>query len=133
MRLKLRDHPREWQKFAAVAVLFLALVSGLLWRRSWIPDPALRGILLTLAALLGLALVRPACYRFPYLAAMRFSHAVGQVVGRILLILCFLFLLTPLALLLRLLGHDLLHLRHPRNRQTHWQPARRPGHHDRAF
>ncbi|MCL4178904.1 MAG: hypothetical protein KJ072_14330 [Verrucomicrobia bacterium] len=133
MRLKLRDNPREWQKFAAVGALFFAIVSGLLWRKSWIPDSALRGILVTLALLLALALVCPAWYRPPYLAAMRFSHAAGQVVGRVLLVLCFVLLVTPLALLLRLLGHDLLRLRRSRDARTYWRPARRPGHHDRSF
>jgi hypothetical protein len=133
MRLKLKDDPSEWQKFAATAALFLTLVSGLLWRRAWIPDLAVQAILFALATLLVLALIRPVAFRPFYRAAMRFSHAVGQVVGRILLVLCFIFLLTPLALLLRLLGHDLLQLRRPINRQTYWRPARRPSHPDRSF
>lgn len=133
MRLKLKDHPREWQKFATVAALFLSLICGLLWRRHVIPDQALQTTFATLAALLVLALLRPIVFGPFYRAAMRFSHAMGQIVGRILLILCFLFLLTPLALLLRLFGYDLLQLRPHKNTQSYWKPARPGSHHDRAF
>jgi hypothetical protein len=130
---KLKDNPREWKKFAAVAVLFLSFIASLLWRRAWISDLALQALLALFACLLILALIRPVSFRPLYLAGMRFSHAMGLVVGRILLILCFVLLLTPLAYLLRFLGHDLLQLRRPKSCQTYWKPARRPSHPDRSF
>jgi hypothetical protein len=132
VRLKLRDNPREWRKFSVVAVLFASAISMLLWRRSWIPDLGLQIALVAFALLLVLSLVRPTAFRPAYLVSMRFSHAMGQVVGRMVLVFCFLFILTPIAILLRLLGHDLLHLRR-RACDSYWKPARPPAPHDRAF
>lgn len=133
MRLKLKEDPREWQKFATVAALFLSLGSGLLWHRHHIPALAWQSILATSALFLILALIRPRAFRPLYRAGMRFSHAAGQVVGRVLLVLCFFFVLTPIALLLRLLGRDLLHLRPQKGTPSYWKPARPGAHHDRAF
>lgn len=133
MRLKLQDHPREWQKFAMAATLFFSLISGYLWRRTLLSDLGLQCVLGFLAPLLFTALLRPRMFRPFYRGAMRYSHAVGQVVGRILLVLCFVFLLTPLAILLRMTGRDLLQLRRDPIAQTYWKKARAGRHHDRAF
>jgi hypothetical protein len=132
VRLRLRDNPREWRKFSAVAVLFGSLVSFVLWRRGWISDLVLQIALAGFALALTIALVRPAIVRPAYLVAMRFSHAIGQVMGRVLLVFSFLVILTPISLVLRLLGYDLLQLRR-QSCESYWKPARKLSPHDRAF
>ncbi len=132
MRPKFKDNPREWQKFAAIALCLLAGGAVLLWRRARISGVVLQGSLAIQASFLVLALFRPRAFRPLYLASMRFSHAMGSIVGRLLLIVCFILVLTPLGLLLRLLGHDLLQLRQPAG-PTYWRPTRRCHRHDRSF
>jgi hypothetical protein len=133
MRPPLKEDPREWQKFATVAALFSALIAGVLWHRGLLPAAGLQAIYLVLAAGLVPALVRPRWFRPCYRAAMTCSHAVGQVVGKVLLALCFLLLLTPLALLLRLQGRDLLQLRRKPGTTSYWHPARPNESLDRAY
>lgn len=121
MKLRLKESPREWRKFGLSSAAVLALLGGfLLWR----------GLLTTRAAvwafgvlLLGalLAILRPAWLRGPYRLGMRVSHALGRVVAPVVLSLIFLLVLTPLGLLVRWLGKDLLRLRRPAPAESCWQ------------
>jgi hypothetical protein len=53
--------------------------------------------------------------------------------GKVLLTIFFLLVVTPLGLLLRLLGKDLLRLKRRRDVATHWQPAKSNHQFDRQF
>ena len=133
MKLQLKEDPREWQKFTAVLAGFLAL--GLLWawRRRGLDPLLFRSGLALLALLLTAALCRPRWFRGLYRLAMTASFRVGMVVGRILLTVFFLLVLTPLGLALRLAGKDLLRLKRPSAVDTYWRPSRPPGPFDRLF
>lgn len=133
MALRLKEDPREWRKFglslAAAPALLLALLG---WRGTLAPPTA--GLLALLpAALACAALVRPRALRPVYRAGMRLGHVLGRVVGRVLLAALFVVMVTPLGLLLRVLGKDLLRLRRPHDAKTYWQPARPLGDLDRMF
>jgi hypothetical protein len=64
---------------------------------------------------------------------MTASFHVGQVMGRVLLVVFFFLLVTPVGILLRWLGKDLLHLRRNAQRTTYWEPARPEGSLERLF
>ena len=64
---------------------------------------------------------------------MTASWHVGQVMGRLLLTVLFLLLVTPLGLLLRLLGKDLLELKRRPDAASYWHVAKKPGPLDRMF
>lgn len=123
MKLRLREDPREWRKFGLSTALVLALLTGLLGWRGWISGPVLAGVLSALGGLALVALARPPWLRRPYRAGMRASHALGRVVAPVLLGLIFLLVVTPLGLLLRALGKDLLRLRRCPNADSYWQPV----------
>jgi hypothetical protein len=135
MRLRLKEDPREWRKFAWVLSGALTLVTALLiYRLRSFGAPAIASLSLAVFVFFtGSLWPRP--YRPVYRMAMRVSHAIGQVVGRVLLGLLFVFLLLPLALVLRLTGRDLLRLKNPRPPppDSYWQPVRSPGPLDRMF
>jgi uncharacterized membrane protein len=135
MRLRLKEDPREWRRFAWALSGAVALVAALLAYRAPDPSaPAFFGFALAVAVFVTGSLW-PRAYRPVYRAAMRFSHAMGQVVGRVLLGLLFVLLLLPLGLILRLSGKDLLQLKTHRGRQvdSYWQPVKPPGPLDRLF
>jgi len=130
---KLREEPREWLKFAGVLAVLLGVAGALLYRGRLLSGRAL----VAGAAVVVLALVvfmfRPRWCRGLYRGGMTVSFYIGQVVGRILLSLFFLLLLTPLGLLLRLLGKDLLALKRRPDEQTWWHPAKSNDNFDRQF
>src|SRR5204862_6198999 len=96
----------------------------LLWSRHRISQLVLnRALVLILLALVFCAL-RPRWLRQPYRFGMRAGYFIGQGFGCILLLLVFLLVLTPLGLLLRLMGKDLLGLKKVSVTTTYWQCAR---------
>lgn len=122
MKLRFKEDPREWRKFGLSSSLVLALLVGFLCWRGVLPN---LGSVFGLAFLLltaVLALARPRWFRTPYRLGLRFSHLLGRVVAPVVLGLIFFLVLTPLGLLLRLLGKDLLRLRRNPAATTYWQP-----------
>lgn len=127
MQPKLKENPREWLKFAAVMALMLTGLSFLVYRRVF---PFVLG--LALAALI-VGAIRPRWFRGFYRAGMTVSFHVGQVIGRILLTLFFLVIVTPLGLLLRMSGKDLLQLKRSTGASSYWRPAKTANQFDRMF
>lgn len=133
MQLKLKEDPREWSKFAAILMLFLAAMAALLWRRRAISNPQFAWTIAVAIAGAANAVAFPRLWRPIYRGVMTVSFYWGQFMGRVLLSLFFLLLLTPIALLIRLLGKDLLRLKRNPAVQTYWQPAKPNDDFDRQF
>lgn len=133
MKLNLKDEPKEWRKSALLAAIGLVVISSLFrWRhvlsnRIWLVG---LGILALVAIL---AWWQPHWFRGFHRLSMRLGFVVSQAVGRVVLMLIFIFVLTPLGLILRLVGKDSLQLKRPVNTDTFWQTARNPGPLDRLF
>jgi hypothetical protein len=133
MKLNLKDEPKEWRKSALLAALGLALISSALrWRhvlvtKSWL------SVLGVLAVVAVAALIRPRLFRGYHLFSMRLGFAISRVVGQVILVLLFIFILTPMGLILRLAGKDPLQLKRPANADTFWQAAKDPSPLDRLF
>ena len=127
MQLKLKENPREWLKFTAVMGLLASVLSFMLYRRAF---PVVLG-----AAILALILcaLRPRWFRGFYRAGMTASFYVGQIMGRILLTVFFLLIVTPMGLLLRLFGKDLLQLKRRAGANTYWRAAKTSNQFDRMF
>lgn len=133
MKLTLKEEPKEWVKFAAVMAMAAGLVAWLLHRRSVFGQGILSGILGTLAVALLIGVLQPRWLRGFYRRGMTVSWHVGQVFGWVWLTVFFLIILTPLGLLLRILGKDLLQLKRPRGVSTYWRTTRHPGPFNRQF
>jgi hypothetical protein len=133
MKLKSKEDPKEWRKQALLAALGIALISSVLrWRRVLGPHVWL-GVL-AVSALLALgACLRPRWFRGYYRLSMRLGYASSRVFGFIALVVFFIFILTPVGLVLRIAGKDPLQLKRPVNTDTFWQPARDPNPLDRLF
>jgi predicted alpha/beta hydrolase len=132
MKLKLKEEPKEWLKFTAVMTVMAVAMAVLLHRRKIIGIETLVGIAIAMALAMGACAIRPRWFRGFYRVGMTASFRVGQALGRVWLTLFFLLVLTPLGLLLRAFGKDLLAMKR-RKTDTYWRAARPPGGFDQQF
>ncbi len=132
MKPKLKENPREWQKFTTASAVALGLAAILAQRRGIFPiRPSWIATVCAMPALL--CWVRPAWFRGFYRAGMTVGFWLGQVVGRVLLTLLFWIALTPMAWGLRLAGKDLLSLKRRPGAASYWHDARKEIRLDRMF
>ena len=131
--LRLKENPREWQKFVAVMGVVANLVAWLPWWRGQLPLAV--PVVVTALALLALvaALFQPQWFRGFYRGGMKVSFQIGQVIGKVMLTIFFFAVVTPMGLLLRLLGKDLLQLKRRTDDKTWWRPAKNNREFDRMF
>jgi hypothetical protein len=90
-------------------------------------------ILAVLALLAVTAVLQPRWFRGYHLFSMRLGFAISRILGRVALVLFFLFILTPVGWLLRLAGKDPLQLKRPGETATCWHPAKDCSPLDRPF
>jgi hypothetical protein len=133
MKLNFKEDPKEWRKSALLTLLALAILSSALrWRRH-LPVNAWWALL----ALLGLAsicaCVQPRWFRGWYRCSLWLGFYSGQLLGRCVLILIFIFVLTPLGLVLRMFGKDPLQLKRPPSAATYWHSSKDSSPLDRLF
>lgn len=131
--LRLKENPREWQKFVAVMGVAANLVAWLSWWRGKIPLPVPVTVASLAVVVLIVALIQPRWFRGFYRGGMTVSFQIGQVIGKVMLTLFFFVVVTPLGLLLRLLGKDLLGLKKNPSDKTWWRPAKNSREFDRMF
>jgi hypothetical protein len=108
------------------------LISLLRWRKHLPPN-----IWFAALALLGVvaisALIQPRWFRGWYRVSLWLGFYCSQFVGRCVLALFFIFIITPLGFALRLAGKDSLQLKRPRNSKSYWHQAKDCGPLDRLF
>jgi len=133
MKLKFQEDPKEWRKSVLLTVLGLAILSSLLrWRRH-LPVNTWYAVLGVLAVVAVVALFQPRWCRGWYRLSLRLGFYFSQFAGRCALALFFIFILTPVGLILRLAGKDLLQLKRPCQEKTYWHQARDVSPLDRLF
>jgi MFS family permease len=131
--LRLKENPTEWIKFTAVIGFAVNVVLWLLWWRGRLPLTApMTAAAFALLAVITAA-IRPYMFRGFYRGGMTVSFQIGQVIGKILLTLLFFLFVTPLGLVLRLFGKDLLLLKKAPEEKTYWHAARNDREFDRMF
>lgn len=103
-----------------VGGVFAALAAVGAWRAGGVPGTAgiVFGVLGTLLLVGGL--VAPQRLRAVYLVWMTAALAMGFVMTRVLLMLAFALVFTPIGLLFRLIGRDHLHQRPDRAAASYW-------------
>ena len=74
MRLKLKENPREWQKFTAVTALLFTLVALALWRRQIVPAT----VFITVSALSSAGLLICLVLNIVHLPFIRMSNTIGE-------------------------------------------------------
>ena len=133
MKPRLKEDPREWRKFALLCCGMVLVLSSIGLIKKWI-GPRSYSLAFTLVTIaVVLAMVRPESFRGFYRGAMTVSFHIGQVMGKVILGLFYVLAVTPLGILLRLTGKDLLEIRRDKARATYWKNARRRGKLDQQF
>ena len=117
-----RPDARELRRFAVAMLIGFALL-GLLaaWRGGGIRTTSI--VLWSIGVVLAAAAFVPGLGRLAYLAVYLPTSIIGYFVSHILLAVMFFVVITPLAIILRLMGKDLLRQQRQKNR-THWTPVR---------
>lgn len=85
------------------------------------------------AAILLCSLISPRAARIVYVVLSAVGMPIGFVVSFILLAAFYFLLLTPLALLFRLIGRDALNRRFERDSDSYWTPRKPAASLDRYF
>ncbi len=133
MKLNLKDEPKEWRKSALMAALGLVILSSLLRWRHVVADKTWFALLALFGVMAICALWQPRWFRGYHRFSMKLGFAVSRFFGRVMLVLFFFFILTPVGLILRLVGKDALQLKPRRGAATHWQTAKDYSPLDRLF
>lgn len=130
--LRLKEDPREWRKFGlGLAGALSLLLFVLVWRGGW--TGTARGLGVVVFVLVGLAGAFPTALRPVYRVGMRIGHALGRLVGGVLLAVCFVLVVIPVGIVVRMTGRDLLRLRRDAETKSYWEKARPPSRLDRMF
>ncbi len=124
MKLIYQEDPKEWRKSALLTALGLALISSLLRWRKHLPVNVWLVVLAVLAVVAVCAVLQPRWFRGWYRLSLRLGFYSSQFVGRCVLLVFFIFVMTPLGWLLRLMGKDPLQLRRPPGAATYWQKSK---------
>jgi hypothetical protein len=133
MKLNLKDEPKEWRKSALLLAFGLALIASLLRWRHHLGQQTWLVILAVLALVAVAAMFQPRWFRGYHLFSMRLGFAISRILGRAVLFLFFIFILTPFGFVLRLMGQDPLQLKRSRDTKTYWHQARECNPLDRLF
>ena len=113
---------RQLRQFGLIALVALPLL-GWLWHLGATATQVLAAIGVLAAAI---ALLYPRALKYPFLTLCLLSLPFGIVMGEVILLLSFLTIFAPLALLFRLMGRDALQRGSIRARATYWQPKAVP-------
>jgi hypothetical protein len=133
MKLNFKEDPKEWRKQVAITAVGLAILSSLLCWRHVLSVTIWWGIVVALDVVVSCALVRPRWFRGYYRLSVRLGFYLSQFVGRCVLAVFFIFIVTPLGLVLRLAGKDPLQLKRPLDATTYWHQAKDRSPLDRLF
>jgi hypothetical protein len=133
MKLNFKEDPKEWRKSALLTALGLAILSSLLRWRKHLPVNVWFALLALLAVVAVCAVLQPRWFRGWYRLSLRLGFYSSQFIGRCALAIFFIFILTPLGFVLRLMGKDPLQLKQPLNAKTYWHQAKEPNPLDRLF
>jgi hypothetical protein len=124
MKLIYKEDPKEWRKSALLAALGLAIISSLLRWRKHLPVNYWYSILALLAVVAVCAVLQPRWFRGWYRLSLRLGFYSSQFIGRCVLMMFFIFAMTPLGFVLRLMGKDPLQLKRPPNATTYWKKTK---------
>ena len=71
-------------------------------------------------------LIMPACVRRIFVGWMTLAFPIGWLVSQLMMAVMFYVILTPVALIFRIRGRDLMQRKRTANRATYWLPKRSP-------
>ncbi|MEA2062968.1 MAG: SxtJ family membrane protein [Gemmatimonadota bacterium] len=116
-----KEHLSDYRKFGlSVGGLLLVLAGLLIWKGKL---PAAAQVFLFTGGFLFISgLVWPSLLSLPYRGWMGFAHGLGWFNTRLLLVLVFYLIISPLGLVMRLIGKRPLNMEWEPGAGTYWIP-----------
>ncbi|HZE14814.1 MAG TPA: SxtJ family membrane protein [Mycobacterium sp.] len=131
MKIDRDPGPRQLAVFGALLPVTFALLGLIVGHRLGFTGP--RNGLWVAGALLSVAYAAAPRLRRPLYVGMSMAgYPIGWLVSHVILLVIFLFVVTPVALLLRSLRHDPMQRRFDCSAQSYWVPHR-PADHPRRY
>ena len=123
--LPLNPSTRTLRQFAGLWILFMGGLA--LWQYAVHARTGLAAVLAALAVTVGPAgLVSPRLIKPVFVTWLTLAFPIGWVVSRIILMILFWGVITPMAVVMRLSGRDVLGLRRQPGAATYWTTKERP-------
>jgi len=111
---------KQLRQFAALEIVFFAIVSAWLYCNSSSPQVAVAVI--AVAAVVGvLGMVWPALVRPIYVAWMAIVFPIGWLVSHLLLAILFYLVISPIGVIMKLCGYDAMQRKFDRQVETYWK------------
>ena len=121
IELKLDPSKKELKVFGAMLLAFAALVGGLVWWKFESQQTA--QIIWAVGAVVTLVYFAVPPFRMPvYRGWMYAAYPIGWTVSHVLLGIIFYLVITPIGLIMRLLGYDPMQRKLDPNAATYWEP-----------
>jgi len=123
--LPLRPTPKALRQFAGTwLVFFLALGS---WNYFYNGHQTFGVILVAMDLIVGpIGLFKPPTVRWIFISWMLLAFPIGWLISQIMLAVLFYLVLTPVAIVFRLKGRDLLSRKPAPDRASFWTPKQTP-------
>ena len=120
INLDLNPSSKKLRQFGWIAPIMLPVIGlALRWRiglpMAGVGGLCLAGILVFIASRMSPELVRPI-----YVALTIMGYPIGWVISHLVMLLFYFGIITPVALIFRLFGRDVLHRRWDRQGETYW-------------
>jgi hypothetical protein len=120
IEINFRPEKKQLRSFGIIALIACALIFAflLLYKKVAFPlsaVPLFIGIIIFFSSLFSYRLTR-----LFYLALMFFALPFGLVISFLLMTAFYLLIITPMALLFRIIGRDALHRSFDKKEQTYW-------------
>jgi hypothetical protein len=123
MKLKFKEAPKGWRVSAKLVALGLVIVISALHTRRQMPTNVWYVLLVVLSLVTVCAWLQRLWFLGFCRLLLRLRFYSGRFIGRCVVVVFFIFILTPLGWVLRLMGKDLLQLKRPHNASTYWHQA----------
>jgi hypothetical protein len=120
IRIEKNPSPRQLAVFGLLWLAFFGIAGTSCWRHGSHVDAAVGWGLGVLIPLVGLAW--PEFLRVVYLIAVYSTLPIGLAISFVILVVIYYTVLTPIGLVMRLLGYDPLQRRFDRNAASYWTP-----------
>ena len=126
IQIDLNPSAKKLRQFGLVALIMLVVVGLLLGWRFGIHKGIVGGICAIGIILFIMSRISPTLIRPVYAGLMIISFPFGWVISHFVMVLFYFGIITPVALVFRLFGRDVLHRRWDRQADSYWVSYPRP-------
>src|SRR5262245_38398283 len=124
--LPVKPSTRMLRQFAGLWILFFGALSA--WNWTTLHRPYAAAVFLVLAVTVGpVGVLFPRVIRPGFAAWLGLAFPIGWVVSKVVLMFIFWVVMTPVGMLFRATGRDLLQRRRRHDVTTYWKPKPRAG------